>query len=258
MPRVILLGASNVTLAFPRLWQGLRRAWSEPIEMFAAHGHGRSFGMWSRVGPRGLPGIVTCRLWDELDAQPSTSGDRPRGLIADIGNDLLYGAEPEQVAAWIETCLRRLQAFNAQVVVTQLPIASVQTLSRSRFALMKKLLFPSSRMRFDEVESKMTRLNQLVVDLAGTYQTATAEKRGEWYGFDPIHIRRRFRATAWREILSSWFDDPAAAVDFRSVGLSRSLQLWRQRPLERQWFGRIQQSNQPVLREADGSTLRLY
>ncbi len=254
---VILLGASNLTLALPRLWHGLIGAWPEPLEMFAADGHGRSYGNWSRVGPRGLPGIVSCHLWDELNAQPSTPSDRPRALIADIGNDLLYGAEPEQIAAWVETCLQRLFAINARIVVTGLPVASIQKLSRSRFEFMKLLMFPGSRLRFDEVESKLTRLNQLVADLARTYHAVLVEKRGEWYGFDPIHIRRRFRATAWREILASWFD-LSTEVDFSSVGINRSLRLWRQRPLERCWLGRIQHAVQPALREPDGTSLWLF
>ncbi len=257
VPRAILLGASNVTLAFPRLWYGLRRAWPEPLEMFAAEGHGRSYGNWSRVGPRGLPGIISCQLWDELNARPSIPSDRPRALIADIGNDLLYGVEPEQVAVWIETCLQRLQAINARSVVTSLPIASVQKLTRSRFEFLKSVMFPGSRMSFDEVEPKMMRLNQLVVDFARTYQATIVEKRSEWYGFDPIHIRRRFRATAWSEILSSWFDEPND-VSFPSVGLNHSLRMWRQRPVERRWRGKLQQTMQPVVRESDGSSLWLY
>ena len=254
---VILLGASNLTLALPRLWHGLIRAWPEPLEMFAADGHGRSYGNWSRVGPRGLPGIVSCRLWDELDAQRAMSSERPRALIADIGNDLLYGADPEQIAAWVETCLQRLFAINARIVVTGLPVASIQKLSRSRFEFMKLLMFPGSRLRFDEVESKMTRLNQLVGDLARTYHAVLVEKRGEWYGFDPIHIRRRFRATAWREILASWFDR-STEVGFSNVGINRSLQVWRQRPLERRWLGRTQHTVQPALREPDGTSLWLF
>ncbi len=63
MPRVILLGASNVTLSFPRLWHGLQRAFDDPLKLFAAHGHGRSFGMWTRIGPRELPSVVDCRIW---------------------------------------------------------------------------------------------------------------------------------------------------------------------------------------------------
>ncbi len=257
MPRVILLGASNVTLAFPRLWHGLLRAWPEPLELFAAEGHGRSFGNWSRVGPRGLPGIVSCSLWDTLDTQPTASTERPRAIITDVGNDLLYGVEPDQIAAWIETCLQRLQTLKARIVVTSLPVASVQTLTRSRFEFWKSLLFPGSQMSFDEVEPQMLRLNQSVADLARTYGAVFVENRGEWYGVDPIHIRRRCRATAWREILASWFDEPNE-VTFPSVGLNRSWKLWRQRSAERHWRGQIQQTVQPTLREPDGSALWLF
>jgi hypothetical protein len=240
--------------------------------MFAVEGHGRSFGNWSRVGPRGLPGIVSCLLWENLVAQPMASTARPLALITDIGNDLLYGIEPDQIAVWIETCLQRLQAFNAHIVVTSLPMTSVQKLTRTRFDFLKSLLFPGSLMSFDEVEPKMLRLNQRVVDLTRTYHATLVEKRDEWYGLDPIHIRRRCRATAWREILRSWFDDPNDSephaderradgphkIAFQSVGLNRSLRLWRQRPAVRRWRGQIQQMVQPALREPDGAALWLF
>lgn len=246
-----------MTLAFPRLWHALRRAWLEPLELFAAEGHGRSFGNWSRVGPRGLPGIVSCSLWEQLDALPTASTEQPRALITDIGNDLLYGVDPEQVTMWIETCLQRLQSLNSRIVVTSLPVASIQKLSRTRFEFLKSIMFHSSQMSFDEVEPKMLRLNQSVADLARTFGAALVENRGEWYGFDPIHIRRRYRATAWREILASWFDEPNE-VTFPSVSLNRSWQLWRQRSAERRWRGEIQQTIQPTLRETDGSALWLF
>ena len=89
MQRVILLGASNVTLAFPLIVEGLRRSLPEPIELFAAHGHGRSYGLWSRVLMRRLPGIRECGLWESL-ATRSGEG-RPLALVTDVGNDLLFG-----------------------------------------------------------------------------------------------------------------------------------------------------------------------
>lgn len=257
MPRAILLGASNVTLAFPRLWHGLLRAWPEPLEMFAADGHGRSYGNWSRVGPRGLPGITSCQLWENLDSQPTTSAERPRALITDVGNDLLYGVDPEQVAVWIEICLQRLTAMNARIVVTELPVASIRKVSRSRFEFLRSLMFPGSQMRFEEIEPKLFRLNQLVVGLARNYHATVVEKREDWYGLDPIHIRRRHRAAAWREILSSWFDEPNN-VAFPSVGINRSLRVWQRRPIERRWRGVTQQTKQPVVRESDGSSLWLF
>lgn len=257
MPRVILLGASNVTLSFPRLWRGLRRAWPEPLELFAAHGHGRSYGMWSRIGPRELPGIVSSRLWDDLSAQPVVANDRPRALLTDIGNDLLYGAEPEQIAAWLETCLERLLSLDARIVMTQLPVASALTLTRSRFQFFRRLFFPNSLLQFEELEPRVMALNQLVIDLGRKHRLPTPEKRGEWYGLDPIHIRLRYRAAAWRELLATWFDSPNTA-EFRGAGPNHLLRLWRQRPFERRWFGRTQQAPQPVLRESDGSALWQY
>lgn len=253
--RVIVLGASNVTLAFPRLWHGLRRTFAEPIELFAAHGHGRSFGIWSRIGPRELPGIVDCRLWEELSE--SSTADPPRALITDIGNDILYGADPDQIAEWVATCLERLRALNANIVLTQLPIASALTLNRARFQFFRRAFFPGSRLTLEEVLSHAQRLNQHVIELGRTFDVPTPELRGEWYGVDPIHIRRRHRAAAWSELLSSWFD-PSPSSSFGAVSPGHSLRLWRQRPSERRWFGREQTRMQPVLHETCGSRLWLY
>ncbi|RLT09291.1 MAG: hypothetical protein DWI21_06430 [Planctomycetota bacterium] len=254
--RFILLGASNVTLAFPRLWHGLRRACSEPLEMFAAHGHGRSFGTWSRIGPRELPGIVPCRLWNDLAAQPP-SAEPPRALITDIGNDLLYGVDPDQIAEWVATCLERLTAMSARVVLTQLPLASALGLGRARFRFFRSMFFPASTVQFGDLATMVTRLNQHILDLGREHHIPTLDLRGQWYGFDPIHIRRRHRNPAWQELLASWFDDSTVA-DFRAASPTQSLRQWRQRPSERRWFGREQNAIQPALREADGSTLWLY
>ena len=256
MPRIILLGASNVTLSFPRLVCGLRRAFAEPLELFAAHGHGRSFGIWNRIGPRELPGIVPCRLWDDLAEQPP-SDDPPRSLITDIGNDLMYGIEPDQIATWVATCLERLRTMQARIVLTQLPLASARTLGHARFQFFRKLFFPNSQIQFEDIEAKAAQLNQLVLDLGRQFNISTPELRGEWYGFDPIHILGRYRAAAWRELLASWFDESDPA-NFRAATPNDALHLWRQRPCDRRWFGREQHSPQPVLRQPDGSRLWLY
>lgn len=254
--RVILLGASNVTLAFPRLWHGLRRACADPVELFAAHGHGRSFGMWSRIGPRELPGIVQCRLWEDLAVQPP-SVEPPRALITDIGNDLLYGVDPDRIVEWIATCIERLNEVSARIVLTQLPIASAVSLGPARFRFFRSLFFPTTTVQFGDLLPKVARLNQNLIELGRKHHIPTLELRGQWYGFDPIHIRRRSRDPAWQELLASWFDDPKRA-QFHAASPTASLRQWRQRPSERRWFGREQLTIQPSLREMDGSTLWLY
>jgi hypothetical protein len=256
MPRVILLGASNVTLSFPRLWHGLRRAFDEPLELIAAHGHGRSFGMWTHIGPRELPSIVDCDLWNMLATQPPAR-EPTRALVTDIGNDILYGVEPDQIADWVATCLQRLTEFGSRIVLAQLPIANMADLGEFRFRFFRNLFFPGCPLTLGDVVVRATRLNQRVLELGQQFNVATPAPRREWYGLDPIHVLRRHRDAAWRELLSSWLDGSSSA-SFHSVGSTQSARLWRQQPSERRWFGREQKRQQPTLRESDGSTLWLY
>src|SRR5439155_11570702 len=100
--RVVLLGASNLTLGFPMLVSELRAWLGSPVEILCAHGHGRSYGLASRVLFRELPGIVECGLWRALASAPA----RPTlALLTDVGNDIMYGRDVEEIAGWVETAL---------------------------------------------------------------------------------------------------------------------------------------------------------
>ena len=57
--------------AFAQIVATLQSADSAPLEIFAADGHGRSYGMASRVLGRELPGILECRLWETLASRPA-------------------------------------------------------------------------------------------------------------------------------------------------------------------------------------------
>src|SRR3990172_7889601 len=100
--RVILLGASNLTRAISTVvetaWLGI----GGPLEILAALGHGRSYGMNSSVLGRVLPGIVPCGLWPALALLPQAP---TFALVTDIGNDLGYGVSAGQIMHWVETCL---------------------------------------------------------------------------------------------------------------------------------------------------------
>src|SRR5882757_9397795 len=139
--RVILLGASNLTRSFPTVVATVRQTWSEPVEIMAAMGHGRSYGQDSVVLGRKISGIFPCALWQDLQSRaalPTTA------LITDIGNDLLYGATPDRLLDWIERSLDHLARANANVIVTQLPIDSIKALSERRFTLFRRVLFARS------------------------------------------------------------------------------------------------------------------
>src|SRR5512138_3067042 len=117
---LVALGASNLTRGFATVVNAARRAWGEPLEIFAALGHGRAYGMRSSFLFRSLPAICDCGLWRQLEAQPR---GRIRALVTDIGNDVLYGAAPEALLLWVEDCVARLRSLGSEVAILGLPLA---------------------------------------------------------------------------------------------------------------------------------------
>ena len=95
-PRVVLLGASNLTRGISTAVETTRRAVGGPAEYFIAMGHGRSYGARSRVMGRGLPGITECGLWGALGDDHSPT----YALLTDVGNDVAYGASVDTITGF--------------------------------------------------------------------------------------------------------------------------------------------------------------
>ena len=255
MRRLILLGASNVTIAFPLIVESLRASFGEPIELVAAHGHGRSFGKRSRVLFRDLPGISVCRMWDELDRRPP-SPHPPLALMTDIGNDLLYGVRPPQLLGWVETCMQRRQAAGAELAVALPPRDSVLRISAARYYATRAIFFPGGGPGWSDMQQMFHEVDAGLLELTGRYGAATIRPEPKWYGIDPIHIRKSARRTAWETILSAW---PSAPV-IRGVGapFRQGLGYWRLGPAERWLFGRPQERPQPAATLDCGTTISLF
>lgn len=247
MQRIVLLGASNLTVGFPWLLGNLQRGVGGPAEIFAALGHGRSYGTWSRVLFRELPGIIECDLWDELEQRPAAAAGT-RALITDVGNDLAYGAPVPQITGWVELCLERLARHRAATALTLPPMASLRTLSAWRYRMMRTVLFPSCRIAWAEMLRRAEDLSERLEGIARQYEASVVAPVVEWYGFDPIHLRSAHRAAAWRTILSGWpgFEPPEPA----GPSPPGPLRLRGCRPAHRRLFGRTQRTPQPVLQQA--------
>ena len=142
---VVALGASNLSRGLSRLVTICRRCTAKPIDLFAGTGHGRSYGANSRIWNRRLPSILGSGLWRSLDrnsASDDLNSTTRLAVITDIGNDLLYGFSVEQIAAWIEEVVLRLQQRGFQIVITQLPIESIQAVGTLRFHILKSIFVP--------------------------------------------------------------------------------------------------------------------
>jgi hypothetical protein len=252
--RVVLIGASNVTMSFRAILTTLGQMWSEPLEVVTALGHGRSFGMRSFVIARSLPGILTCGLWEALDRQSSLP---THALITDIGNDLLYHVPVPQLVEWVEQALERLSHFQAKIVLVRLPTAGLERLSSARFYFFRSLFMPLCRLSRDELVRRAIELDERIAVVGRQYGATLVSPRAEWYGFDPMHIRRSQRLDAWRELLGHLHDEPVTWPESPQV-MPRVPRWELLTPHERRLFGIVQHQVQPALRLNDGTRVSLY
>ena len=252
--RVVLLGASNLTRALPVVLDHARHAWGAPLEVLAALGHGRSYGLESRVLGRSLPGILQSGLWPALAARQS---GEVAALVTDVGNDIVYGARPAAILEWIAECLTRLAVARARTVITLLPLAGISALPPWRYRLLRTLLFPGCRLSFADALDCAFAVQTGLVALAARFGAVTIEPHTTWYRFDPIHLARGVWPEAWSEIFSGW--ENAAPGTARVAHAKRHalyfLSLW---PEQQRLFGFRQRFAQPCGTLGDGTTIALY
>jgi len=251
--RVVLLGASNVTLGLSSLIACARAAWGEPLDILVAAGHGRSYGTTSTVLGRSLPAILQCGLWDELRNRPPLP---TAALLTDIGNDLIYGRDVPLILQWVEACLEKLQPSAERLVVTRLPLASLERTATWKLRLLISLIFPSSRMELTTTLAQARDLDAQLIAFAGRFRAYVVQPDVDWYRLDPIHVTRARRIEAWQKYLSCWCDGE------KTLPPRNSLHQWftavRARPQQWRYWGRQRQRQQPCATFADGTRLSLF
>ncbi len=252
--RVVLLGASNVARGISVIIGTAAQIWGQPLEIFAAFGHGRSYGQPSRVFQRGLSGIVQCGLWDAIPARDPLP---TAALLTDIGNDLIYERSVDEIGDWIDACLARLSALGARSLVTRLPIDNLADLSERRFLLMRKIFFPKCRLDLATVAERARALDVRVLDVAARWVQRSSPQQREWYGFDPIHIRLPHMPRVWRGAAAlvgrAQTSRPRCVLRYACALYLRSVF-----PERRTLFGFQQHTRQPAGKLRDGSTLWFY
>jgi len=254
--RAVLVGASNLELGFPAALAALRARSPGPVEVLAAHGLGRSYGLTTRVLGRELPGLSVCGLWDALERAPALE---TIAVVTDPGNDVAYGVEPERAADWIGEVLERLARAGARTVVTRPPIAGIERVSRLRFEAARVLMYRARPLTLEGVLADTRALDRGLCERAAGCAAEAVEPEADWYGWDAIHLRRGARRRVFESLLArAAGPGPAgrAPQAARPTGPAPRL-LGRPRERER-WWGRDRGVAQPALRLDDGSTIALY
>ncbi len=202
--RLVLLGASNLFLAFPGvLRHALGRLAGSEVSIYAAHGPGRSYGIEAGVPGLKFTGIAQSGLVDAIEREHEARGAAATAaLLTDVGNDILYRSGVDRVLGWIEEIAGRLQALGASVAVTSLPQESLEALPAWKFCLIRPLFFPFRPMPREEVLRQVREVQERLEDLGRRRGVAILPTRPEWYGFDHFHLRRGARRTAF----DGWLD----------------------------------------------------
>lgn len=215
--RAVVLGASNVSRGLARLATVARARAGGPMDLFVAAGHGRGYGVSSRVWLRRLPSILACGLWDALDGTPAGVAV-PVALVTDVGNEILYGFSADQVAAWVREGVGRLADRGCRIAITCLPVASIAGVGAVRLRLLKTVFVPGCRLTLGQLKDAATRLDDRVRDVAEEFGATVIEQPGAWYGFDAIHVRRRRLDDLWHAACDAWGWEPAAAPPRATLG----------------------------------------
>ena len=229
-------------------------AFEGPISIYAAKGHGRSYGKESRCLAKKLSGIFQCGIWQALSQDNCVPIN---AWLTDIGNDLAYEESVQQVLEWVEACVDRLQTLGAQVVLSDLPIDVLSAVGVTRYRILRSLLFPGCRLDWPEMMERAVQLNEGLHELAKTRKMSIFTGANSWYGWDPIHPRRRHLVDFWSGLLQLAAGQRAAESQANNSLLWRSY-LRGLRPAEWSIFSISRCAAQPQGRLCDGSEIFLY
>jgi len=252
VPRVILLGASNLTWGLSTVIQVARELLSGPLQVFGAWGLGRSYGVRSSVLGRALPSIRGCGLWEELRASTSRES---HALITDIGNDIAYEVPVALIVKWLNECIDQLSESGAHITLSGLPLESLQRLSKKGFWVFRSVLFPRRKFTLEYILENAELLQAQLERISVERRLTLIPQRLAWFGLDPIHIRRSCRDQAWKEILNGW-----GAQSTRISPLTKTPRFLplRSASNQRWFFGIERRTEQPCVVLNDGTTISLY
>ena len=252
--RVVLMGASNLSIMFPTIVQSLRAMHAHPIELHVAKGFGRSYGLHSKFFGKKFPGILSSGLWPALNrARPLPTV----AIIADVGNDLAYEAPVEKIVEWVERALDRLATHDAKISLNNVPLESLRRIGWARYHTLREVLFPNCKISHSEMLRRAETLSERLAEVAASREIPAFSGESAWYGLDPIHPRLKSAGEIWSRLIGAISDVEGPATLARP-SVARALRYRRLRPLECAHFGLTRRAEQPSLRDADGTTISIY
>jgi hypothetical protein len=254
-PLVLVFGASNVRRGLVSLINEVNFCYGSRWDLVIVAGHGRSYGASTSVLGRRLPGIRQAVWRDHFSGHHSAR----YALLTDFGNDLFYGATIFQLQQWIEESLTILHREKVKLTMTGLPLEAIQGCQKAKFFLLRTIFFPKTKLKFCDAIRGAETLDEVIRALSKTYRASYIQPSLQWYGVDPIHIRRDCYADAWKAFLRSdemkksaeksrENNDSQFHFDSRWKYLQIALKLFLIRAHQQSWLMIDRSMKQPALR----------
>jgi hypothetical protein len=222
-------------------------------ELFVAAGHGRGYGVNTRVAARRIPSILGSGLWRALDRH---GGEPPAALVTDVGNELLYGLPAEQVASWVRESVRRLADRGATIALTRLPMAGIAAVGAVRYRALRTFFVPGCRLSLAELKDAAARVDADLQAIAGDFGGQIIEQPAHWYGLDTLHVRRRHLDDLWQAACDAW-GFPAVETT-ANASMADWVKVGTKAAEVRSLGGVMRFTPQPVLPLRSGGELSLY
>lgn len=209
--RAVLIGASNIYRTLPLGLAAARQILGQErdLEMLVAAGRGRSYGQWSTLLGRTMPGILECGIWRALE---NGQESETYTLIADIGNDIGYGVQPAVLVGWVEECVRRLQPLGEKHVLVLPPARAILARPSWQLDTARRLLFPSHAIDAAAIKDRVREMDERLRDMVSRYDVTVIEQLDDWYGIDPIHIRPGCWSESWNAWMAPWNESADTSV----------------------------------------------
>ena len=247
--RLIMAGASNVSMLYKRFMNASRTRVGGPVELHMACSFGRSYVVKTPNWLHRLPPIPKTGL---VDVSEDFNGIT-YSMLTDVGNDIFIGISNEKILDSVRQVLEKMLKVSSKVMITELPVGPAKKISPLAYRFFKTLLFRHSDITLEHLLELGIELNQGMLDLAAELGVEPVRFDTEWYRPDAIHIKKRFADQAVARCLTALdMEDQASSVaplKFSGGSLKHQLRL---RSGEEIW------SKQPGFQLADGSTVSLY
>ncbi len=227
---LILLGASNLARGCFALGRHIQACLHpRPVEVMIATGPGRGYCVPGGLLTVVYPPIQSSRIF-EAAREKFASGYRVIALVTDIGNDIMYGVSPEALTETLHQIFTRLQSMRAEVFYTPIPQIFETGIHPALFHVLRTVLFPGSRVSYDQTQRAVGRVNRFLQD-AATNHLRLVPDMDRFTGMDEIHYSVFHAAHAWTYIaermLSPFGISVPRALTFPEMVRSYGADIWK-------------------------------